>query len=264
MEGLSGGKSCGRDAEELSLVGMKAAIILGPGLAAILCVGAQANVSVKRYVDYKEITSTALLIIPDAQGLRDSGLMLTDMVRSHLEEAGLPLLDRTTQQALLKEKNIEVDIHTPREKLRAVGHDLGVDAVVIGRLNAEVEDAEVGTMSSRRKILVRRNGKFVQVWRDPDPGPGQVRYFQTDGPVSVQMTIKMIRVDTGEVLWFLAEESRKRGFQKALRSALDSPMRSVTSVIKKSLSGRTFKPKRRKKWKGLDRGWDDRHEGGRF
>jgi hypothetical protein len=62
----------------------------------------------------------------------------------------------------------------------------------------------------------------------------------------------------------LAEESRKRGFQKALRSALDSSMRSVTSAIKKSLSGRTFKPKRREKWKGLEMGWDDRHESGRF
>lgn len=233
-------------------------------MAVLLAAPAGAEVSLKPHTDYKPIKRTALLIIPDAEGLTQSGVMVTDMIAHHLTQAGLPLLPRATQQLLLEEKNIEVSVHTPREKLQTIGKLLGVEAVIVGRLLVTTEGREAGTMSGQRKIIVRRNGRFVQVWKDPDLGPGGVQYFQIDGPCTVLLTVKMVKTEGGEVMWFLSSEERKRGFQQALRAALDPPMNEIVRAIRRSLEGYTYTPKQRKKWKGLDNDWRERHDRGRF
>lgn len=240
----------------------------GCRLAALLTVLAASRaggtVSVKKNADFKEIKRTAIFLIPDAQGLDHSGEMVTDMIAVHLSEAGLSLLDRTTQQMYLRRRGIEVTVHTPREKIQAIGKALGVQAVVLGRITAVVEKREVGTMAARRKIIVKRNGKFVQIYKDPERGPGNVRSFHIDGRVDFHLLAKMIHVETGEILWFISAEKSKYGFQKAVRAALNPGMRKIKRVIRRSLKGYTFKPKKRKHWKGLRPGWDKRHEKGRF
>lgn len=247
--------------KEMRKIGLISCISVGVWVSSAL--PGRASVSIKKHTDYKTIKTTALLAVPDAKGLKDSGSLVTAMLREHLEESGLVLVDPEAQKKHLKEKGMGMGIHSSRELIQAMGESLGADAVVIGRLVVDIEDQEVGSMAGRQKIIVRRNGRFVQVEKKAELGPGKVQYFDVDGPVRVNVTIKMVRVKNGEILWLLSEEKRTRGFQKALRAALDPSMARVKRVIGKSLEGYTFKPKKREKWRGLDRQWDRRHQRGR-
>ena len=69
----------------------------------------QASVSVKKHGDYRDIDLTAVLIVPDAANLRQSGLMVTDMVVGHLKEAGLNFR-RRDRSLFARVKEMPIDV----------------------------------------------------------------------------------------------------------------------------------------------------------
>ncbi|MEE8425630.1 MAG: hypothetical protein V3S11_07355, partial [Elusimicrobiota bacterium] len=93
-----------------------------------------------------------------------------------------------------------------------------------------------------RMITVRRRGRFRRVRRRRRPGPGRVKIYESEGDVDLDITAKMVIVETGEVVWIISAHAERRGFQSAVDAALKPVLKKVRKQIARARKRRRKAP----------------------
>lgn len=212
-----------------------------PGGVLILCAAVAlgcatpGKIGVKPGYEFKKLKTVAVLGLADGEGLPGSGRYVCDRIRHHLSAAGLPLVDRDAVERELAEKKLDISRPLVKEEARAIGRALGVDAVVFGRLETVVSPARFRLHGPREKITVKRQGKFKRVPHQRRGGKGELRSYETTDDVALDISVRIVAVETGEVLAVFAANAESRGFHAAAEAALKVMLRRVERQIRAGL-----------------------------
>lgn len=210
-------------------------------LLASACAGGR--VSVKPGYDFRRIKSVGVPRFPDARELPESGLIVADMIAQELMMAGLTIVERTQLEKVMAEQRLGATGALSRQGVKRMGRLLGVDAVVIGSVKARIRRERTVVRGTRgRMITTRRGGRFQRVRRRRRLGPGRIKIYESEGDVDLDITAKMVIVETGEVVWIVSAHAEKRSFQSAVDAALRPVLKKVRKQIARALKRKRKRP----------------------
>ncbi|MFC1679349.1 CsgG/HfaB family protein, partial [Elusimicrobiota bacterium] len=218
-------------------------MLLPFGLAASLtliagCAGGR--LSHRPDYDYGKISHVGVLSFADAHDMPGTGMIVSDRIAQHLIGSGLSIIERGQLDKVLKEQRLGATGALSRDSVKELGRVLGVDAVVIGSLAAQTKGSLRATRSKKRPDILlayadRRSPARLLLRNAQEPDDLHI-YESVD--VSLMVTVKMVLVETGEVLWIVSGTGEKNGFQRALESAIGPSMKRTCKMIRRSSRSR--------------------------
>ncbi|MBI5242979.1 MAG: hypothetical protein HY922_04745 [Elusimicrobia bacterium] len=170
-----------------------------------------------------------------------------DIFIKHLLERGYEVIERSRFEALLQEQRLGASGAVDPETAKSIGRTLGVDALVLGQITAyQPERKSIVTVETRNtyvepvfkpKQKKLPDGSVVEVQEQVGKN---VRHEVSKIPqvfpidAEVGMVVKLVDVETGEVVWVGSETSQGVNAPLAAESA--------SSYLVKQLS-KKWKPK---------------------
>jgi hypothetical protein len=223
----------------LALVG---AAFLGCSSPAVVFIASDYNPSHVRRV--------ALLNIADYPDAPGSGEIAASTFEKYLLPAGYSLIERRQVAEILQEQSLNLSGAIDPAAIKSIGKILGVDAVILGNLtefsNVREQTVMVDIPQEQsdpiygQTVTVQRNGDSVV--KTVQPVITGYNYTQTDQavpetetlPAHVGMSVRLVDVQTGEVLWISSASSDGVDLTAATEQASSKIMQAVIKQIKKA------------------------------
>jgi len=215
-----------------------------PFLAAALAACATpAVVFVSRSYDPARVRRVALANIADFPGMQGSGEVAAGTFEKYLLWAGYGLVERRQVHEILREQSLSVSGAVDQTTLHNLGKILGVDALVFGSLtdfsNASEHTVMVDVPQEQATPIygsvetVQREGDAVVKTRQRVVTG--YTYTQADQvvpetqslPAHVGMSVRLVDVQTGEVLWTASASSYGVDLTAAAEQASSKIMQAV-------------------------------------
>ncbi len=230
-------------------------ILVVLGVAALAaCATPAAVVFVSHGHDASRVRRVAVLNIGDYLGVAGSGEIAASSFEKYLMWAGYNLVERRQVSQILKEQSLDVSGSIDVSTIRSIGRILGVDALALGNLT---------DFSNTREHTV-----IVDVPQEQmDPIYGQVVTTQHTGdtqttvttiqnvvtgynysqtyrlvpelqtfPAHVGLSVRLVDVQTGEVLWSASASSDGVDITSATEQSSSKIMQAVVKELKKAAS----------------------------
>ncbi len=222
-----------------------------PGLIAVLALcGCASSVRVLVSPGYREPPGgrrVAALALDDYPGSPGSGAVATAAFEKYLLLAGYTLVERRQADRLLAERSLNPADPLDPATLRRIGGALGVDAVVLGavtgfsRPRGELRAMAMSVRETRpvygRVVTTRRDGRNEIRTVEPMITGHQTRErdeivpVETTVPADAGLSVRLVDVATGEVLWSAAAVAQGPDTASALEDASARLMRAVADRL---------------------------------
>ncbi|MBI4346305.1 MAG: hypothetical protein HY553_05595 [Elusimicrobia bacterium] len=174
-------------------------------------------VVLKPTADFSKIERVAVLGFDDFPRQRGSGALVSSIFEKRLLAAGYSVVERRRVDDLLSEQKLSVSGAVDPKLARKLGRVLGVDALILGSVTdfqkAVHEHYTVPVSDVRKEPIIKRvvrrkkvDDQWVETEEDQIIGHNTIRttreetHTRTIQPV-VGVAVRMVDVDTGEVLW---------------------------------------------------------------
>jgi hypothetical protein len=223
------------------------AIALLASLAFVGC-APSALVMVSPNYNPSRVRSVALLGFQDYFNLAGSGQVAAGIFEKYLLLGGYTLVDRSQAQKAMDQQNINLASGADLQTLRKIGQTLGVDAVAIGQLSDYSEASyqtvvEDQVLEQSQPIL----GQVTTVQRDEGVKTRTeqdviIGYNNTEthtpiqeteeNPAHVAMSVRLVDVETGEMLWSGSASGHGNQTHEAAEEASAEIMKSVVARLK--------------------------------
>lgn len=207
----------------------------------------RAFVVVSPRYDQVQVQRVALIGFVDYPGIEGSGEVTSSIFEKYLLSSGYTLVERRQVSEILKEQSLQVSGVLEQPTMRQIGRLLGVNALVIGSINdfndpreqtvlvdmpighsspiyGEVETThKVGdtTVKTKRKIITGYD--FYNSSRIVP----QVQQI----PAHVGLSLRLVHVETGEVLWSASASAKGDFLSEATEKASAQIMEAVSSEL---------------------------------
>jgi hypothetical protein len=209
--------------------------------AALFGACATATVAVKPGFDFRRVKRVAVIGFSDYSNQFGSGETLSGAFEQGLLAAGWNVVERAQVDKILRERKLTAD---DPKAAKALGRILNVDALLFGRITdfrAPVEtltEADVvdthqdpvyvkktkraqnadGTWTNNEETVLQGYRTTRVIRREP-------RTLTVDGRLGV--TVRLVFVPTGEVLWSGSDVTRVWTFEDSARGLADSILKAV-------------------------------------
>lgn len=218
---------------------LAAALLTGCGTAPI--------VAIKPGYDFSKTGRVALLPLQDAAELPGSGAVVSEGLEPYLLRAGYDLVERGQIDRVLREQAFSRSDSVDPATAKKLGHVLGVDAIVLGRVTAAVQARSAIYMQNVQNVRYQPLYRTVQ-YKGRD-GKLRTRQELTQYDVvttneavpqtyttaaSVAFTARLVDVDTGSVLWTGSSQSEG----ESLASASTQASERLVAALKKAWPAR--------------------------
>lgn len=212
-------------------------------LASALALGAcgKAAVAVKSDFDFARVKRVAVVGFSDFSRHPGSGETVSGAFEQALLSAGYDLVERGEVEKVMREKKLSA---ADMKAARTVGRLLGADALLFGRITdfrepresltrADVVDTRQDPIYARRTRRVQQpDGTFastevveLQGYRTTRVVRREPRAVTTYGRLGV--TVRLVYVATGEVLWSGSDSTSVYSFEESARSVAGSILKAV-------------------------------------
>ena len=173
----------------------------------------------------RRVTLIALADYPAAAG---SGVIVSDALERSLQAGGYRVVRRRDAEKILQARELSALGSSDPARLQDLGRLLGVDAIAFGTVT---DFTGVSDMT----VLV----DMPLAQTDPVYGPGSSRYWsgsvarppQTK-PSRVALTMRLVDVETGAVLWSVSSSSSGLDLTSALEDAAADAMSEVAAAAR--------------------------------
>jgi hypothetical protein len=194
------------------------------------------------------VQRVALIDFEDYPNMAGSGKIVGGIFEKYLLLGNYSLVDSAQVAAVMEKQSMEPSANMDPQEIQALGKLLGVDALVFGQLTDYSDTSDrtvVVDMPQEQSQPVF--GQVVTVHRNQD---GEVKTVQdvvtgytstsTDTPVQqtetvyahVGVSVRLVDVDTGELLWSASSSSIGAHLNDAAESVSAQLMRTVFSKVK--------------------------------
>jgi len=229
------------------------ALVVGAVLAAAAGCASPPVTVVKPGFDFQKIHRVAVLGVKDFAGRAGSGDVAGSIFEKYLLQAGYDVVERRQVDALIKEQSLDVSGAVDPKTAKKLGKLLGVDALVLGGitefspdrqqlvqtdLNEETQDPILRKVTHREK----EGDQWVNVEREEVTGY-KVRRSHRKVPQAVStaaqvgMTVRLVDIETGGVLWIGSDTQEGSNVQ----DACESVARRIIFAVKKTWPGQPRK-----------------------
>ncbi|MBI3549146.1 MAG: hypothetical protein HY078_08920 [Elusimicrobia bacterium] len=218
--------------------------------AALLCACSTANVTVKQGYDFSKIKRVAVMGFKDYSRWEGSGVAVSSVFEKYLLDAGYDVIERRDAAKLLKEQSFSVSGAVDPKTAKQIGRILGVDALIFGAITGysaeRQETSMVDRVEERQEPIIQRVQETVKqgdqvttVERDVITGYRTVRNRHREPQTrtimaSVGLAVRMVDINTGEVLWV----GSNTGEGYSTGDAADAASSGIFKALKKA-----WKPK---------------------
>lgn len=194
------------------------------------------------------IRTVTLAGFQDYFNVAGSGKVAAGIFEKYLLLAGYSLVDRAQAQRVLDNQSEALSDSVSLITLRKIGEQLGVDAVVFGQLSDFTESSDRTVVEDMpleqsqpiygQVKTIQRNGD-TKVITDTNVVTGY-SYSQTSVPVQqtevipahVGMSVRLVDVETGELLWSGSASGQGNHLDEAMEAASVQIMKSVAARLK--------------------------------
>lgn len=228
----------------------RAAPLLLLAAAALAACAPRAAVVVSKDYDPAKIKRVAMAAIDDFPGAAGSGDIAAGTFEKYLLLSGYSLVERRQAAQILKEHDFNLSGEVSPDQLRQAGRLLGVDAIVIGGVtdytNARDQTVMVDMPQEQTDPIY---GQVVTTQRTDQ---GRVRTVQnvvtgyattfssqlvpetTTVPAHAALSLRLVDVETGEVLWSAGAGSDGGDLASALEAASAAAAKAIAKKLPKS------------------------------
>lgn len=196
------------------------------------------------------VDRVAIMGFQDYPGAPGSGEITASTFEKYLLWAGYSLVERRQVEQVLKEQSLSLTGATDPATIRKIGRILGVDALVFGSLtdfsNIREQTVLVNMPQEQSEPVF---GRVVTEQRDKDKTVRSVQpviagyaYTRRDRlvpesqtlPAHIGESVRLVDVETGEVLWSATASSDGVDLTAASQQASASIMQAVVKQLKKA------------------------------
>ncbi len=207
----------------------------------------RAFVVVSPRYDPDQVQRVALIGFIDYPGIEGSGEVTASIFEKYLLSGGYTLVERRQVSEILKEQALQVSGVFEQSVLRQIGRLLGVNALVIGSIN-DFNDlreqtvlvdmplehsspvyGEVETTHTYGDTTVKTKQKIITGY-DFSSSSRIVPQVQQI-PAHVAISIRLVHVETGEVLWSASSSAEGNFLSEATEKASAQIMEAVTGKL---------------------------------
>lgn len=197
--------------------------------------------------DHAAVRKVAVAGFSDFRGAAGSGEVAAATFEKYLLLGGYRLIERRQAELLVKEQKLQLTDQLDVESLRKVGKVLGVDALLFGSVTDYSEPREHTVMVTvAQQQSNPMYGSVETVHRDGDTlvrttQPVVTGYSYTlndqvvpetrSTPAHVGLSVRLVDVQTGEVLWTASGESEGGYLSGATEEASSRIMRAVMKKV---------------------------------
>ena len=212
-----------------------------------------AVVVVSRAYDPGKTQRVTLAALDDFPASPGSGQIASNTFEKYLLMAGYRLIERRSADQIMKENNFDPSEAANPGQISAAGKLLGVDAMAIGSVtdftDARDETVMVDMPQEQSDPIY---GQVVTTQRSGDTRVQSVTNVvtgyavtQTNAvvpetqtvPAHVGLSVRLVDVTTGEVLWSVSSSASASDLTTATEQASASAMQAVTAQLKKLAAG---------------------------
>jgi curli biogenesis system outer membrane secretion channel CsgG len=224
------------------------ALLLLLAAAALCACATPAVVMVSPSYDAARTRKVTLAYLSDYPGAPGSGEIAANTFEKYLLVPGYRLVERRQAEQILKEQAFSLSGEVSRDQIRAVGRLLGVDALVLGGLTdysgprdqtvmidmpVEQTDPVYGQVVTTKKSGDTR----VRDVRTVVTGYATTRSSQLVSttqtvPAHAGLAVRLVDVETGEVLWSASASAGGDDLAAALEEASARAMRALAKRLK--------------------------------
>ncbi|HVE13051.1 MAG TPA: CsgG/HfaB family protein [Elusimicrobiota bacterium] len=224
-------------------------LLLGALAAALAACAAPAFVIVSPDYDASRVRRVALLAFDDFPGAPGSGEIVAGTFEKYLLLGGYGLVERRRVNELLREQAFQSSGAVDPATLKRIGQLLGVDALAFGGVsdfsNSRDQTVIVDMPQEQSEPIygsvetVQRSGDtMVRTTQNVVTG---YAYRHTSRPVAevetiparVGVSVRLVSVDTGQVLWSGSASSSGSDLASAAEEASSQIMQAVARKLKK-------------------------------
>ena len=218
-------------------------------LAGLAGCATPAVVVVSPAYDPGQVKRVALAGFKDFPGASGSGDVVSDTFEKYLLWGGYNLVERKQVQDLLNEQSFQASGAVDPATIKRIGQILGVDALVFGSLGEYTASREQTVMVDEPQAqsdpiygtiatTQRSGGSVVRTVSQVVTG---YNYTQTEQvvpevetqPAHVAMSVRLVSVETGAVLWEASADSDAVDLNAAAEQAAAKIMQGVVKQLKK-------------------------------
>lgn len=197
-----------------------------------------------------QIHRVAMLDMPDYPGVAGSGQIVASILEKYLLWTNYSVIERSQVDQVLNEQSFAVSGAVDQSTAHNVGKLLGVDALILGNItdysNSQEQTVMVDMPQEQSDPIF---GKVVSVQHTPN---GEIRseqnivtgYAQTQTnevvpqtetlPAHAALTVRLVSVETGEVLWSASAGSDGVSPSAAAEQASAALMQSLVKKLQKA------------------------------
>jgi hypothetical protein len=205
------------------------------------------SVAIKSGYRWQTIQRVALLGFEDAPGYANTGTLATGVFEKWLMQAGYSLVERRDLDRLLAEHKLSRTGVLDPLTARQIGKVLGVDAIVVGQVTAyspvskqsvavpvyEETTTPIYHPVQRTRVV---DGKPVMYTEQALDGyetrsNSTVRVDQQYSPAQISISVRMVDVESGEVVW--TGSSSDSGMDG--QAAADDIARRIVVAVQKAI-----------------------------
>lgn len=208
-----------------------------------------AVVMVSRGYDPARTRRVTLVSLTDYPGAPGSGDIAANTFEKYLLVPGYRLVERRQAEQILKEHAFSLSGEVDPAQIRAIGRLLGVDALVLGGLTDYSGPRDQTVMVDMpleqtdplygRVVTTKRDGDAqVRESRTVVTGYATTRSSQLvqttqTVPAHAGLSMRLVDVETGEVLWSASASAGGDDLPSALEEASSKAMQAVVKELKK-------------------------------
>lgn len=217
--------------------------------AAALAACAAANVAVNRSFDFTRVARVAVVAFQDANRKPGTGEAMTGAFEQSLTNAGYDVAERGQVAKALFDQKVSGQLNP--KTAAAVGRELGVDALVVGRITELVEPRQ--TVVNTDVVEDRQDPVYVRKVRrvqQPDGSWADVRVDEVEGyktrhvirkqPESftvsgrVGVSVRMLYAPDAAVLWSGSDSIETNSISDGASALADEILKAVKQTWPKS------------------------------
>lgn len=195
------------------------------------------------------IQRVALTALADYSGAAGSGAIASDTLEKYLLGTGYRLVERRQAEQILREHNFSLSGVVDQSQIKEIGRLLGVDALVLGSVTdytssrdhtvlVDMPLEQTDPIYSQVVTTKREGDARVRTTENVVTGYAVTRTSQVlpltqTLPAQVALAVRLVDVQTGEVLWSASSSADGSTLTLALEDASSSAMKEVTKQLKK-------------------------------
>jgi hypothetical protein len=175
----------------------------------------------------QRVTLVALADFPSAAG---SGAIVSDALERSLASEGYSVVRRREAEKILEARELSAAGSTDPARLQELGRLLGVDALAFGTVTdftGVVDTTVLVEMPVAQHDPVYARGSSRVAWTGSVPRPAPTTRS------SVGLTVRLVDVETGAVLWSAASSGSGLDLTSAVEDAAATAMREVAEAARR-------------------------------